>query len=471
MRKFHKRVSCILCTILVAALLCGNAYAASGKLDIYYDFDGVTFDLYHVAVRQQDGTLTATEAFADYQLNLNTSEFRDIARMLAGYVTRDAVTPTASCTTAQGVCSFRGLADGIYLVLGAQTSANGHLYSPIPVLVEVSKIDMSVNMKSDQTPEEPGPDPVSCTVEKVWCGNGTHPESVTVQLLKDGSVYEEVILNAGNNWRYTWSQLDGASSWQVVEADVPEGYVVSVVQNGLEFKIINTLDTPVPPPSSDDTRLTVHKVWDDHNSPNRPDSVTVHLLKNGTFYEAVELNSGNQWTYTWDQLDADQDWSVLEAVIPDGYTVSYETFGNLVYIINSKDTGTPVPSGPVDLTVKKVWVGDEDKLENRPDSVGVTLYNGSTAVETVWLGDWNNWKYTWSELDGSGTWSVLEIQIPDGYTPSYSTNGNVVTITNTATLIRTGQLNWPIPVLGTLGLLFLAYGAYTVFRRRKNDHA
>ena len=32
-------------------------------------------------------------------------------------------------------------------------------------------------------------------------------------------------------------------------------------------------------------KLTVHKVWDDNGYPNRPDSVTVHLLRNGKEYE------------------------------------------------------------------------------------------------------------------------------------------------------------------------------------------
>ena len=46
----------------------------------------------------------------------------------------------------------------------------------------------------------------------------------------------------------------------------------------------------------------------------------------------------------------------------------------------------------------------------------------------------------------------------------------MVTITNTATLIQTGQLNWPIPVLGGLGALMLLCGIL-VLKKRKSSNA
>ena len=217
-------------------------------------------------------------------------------------------------------------------------------------------------------------------------------------------------------------------------------------------------------------KLTVHKVWDDNGYPGRPDSVTVHLLRDGKSYEDVELNQDNQWTYTWDDLDDRYQWSVEEDV-PSGYEVTYKTEDNKVFITNHKDyEPTPDPESK-DLTVKKVWSDENNKQGIRPSYVTVTLYNGSTAVEKVTLSANNNWTYTWKGLDGSGDWSVIETGIPSGYTPSYRTSGNVVTITNTATLIQTGQLNWPIPVLGSLGALMIFFGIFTMRKKKKNGNA
>lgn len=217
-------------------------------------------------------------------------------------------------------------------------------------------------------------------------------------------------------------------------------------------------------------KLTVHKVWADNGYPGRPDTVAVYLLRDGKEYEKVELNKDNQWTYTWDDLDDRYQWSVKEDV-PAGYEATYKTEDNRVFITNYKDYYPAPDPDPEDLTVKKVWSDEHDKRGIRPDSVTVTLYNGDQTVEKVTLGAWNNWRYTWYDLDGNGDWSVLETGIPKGYTPSYRTNGDVVTITNTATLIQTGQLNWPIPVLGGLGMLMIFCGVIVMRKKKENGNA
>lgn len=216
-------------------------------------------------------------------------------------------------------------------------------------------------------------------------------------------------------------------------------------------------------------KLTVHKVWDDNGDPARPDSVEVNLFKNGEIAETVKLSAENQWSYSWDDLDDRYQWSV-EEIVPEGYEASYKLEDNTVFITNHNDYEPEVEPDPVDLTVKKVWSGDEEKLDKRPDSVTVTLYNGDKAVEKVVLSAANNWTYSWKGLDGHGDWSVLETGIPVGYAPTYRTSGGVVIINNVAKLIQTGQLNWPIPVLGGLGIALVLFGGVTM-RRKKNGNA
>jgi len=217
-------------------------------------------------------------------------------------------------------------------------------------------------------------------------------------------------------------------------------------------------------------KLTVHKVWEDNGYPERPESVKVNLLRDGKTHETVELSEENQWTFTWDDLDDRNEWTVAEEV-PEGYEASYKTEDNTVFITNHMDYEPVIPPEPVDLTVKKVWSDDNDKRDIRPDSITVTLYNGSTAVEKVSLSAANNWTYSWKDLDGAGDWSVLESGIPKGYVPSYAVSGETLTITNTAVLIQTGQLSWPIPVLGSLGALMIFFGVFAMRKKNKNENA
>lgn len=245
--------------------------------------------------------------------------------------------------------------------------------------------------------------------------------------------------------------------------------------------VVEGFDDPTPPPD-DDTMLTVRKVWVDDGE-GRPDSVTVQLLRDGKVRDEVELSQSNNWAYTWDRLDNDYNWSVVEADVPDGYEATYTTRGNTTTITNKESIDPTIPTDPtdpidptdpdkpiypVDLTVMKKW---DDNGKDRPESVKVTLYDGNAAVESVWLGEWNNWSYSWRDLDGHGNWQILETNVPKGYVPSYSYWNGVVTVTNTASLIQTGQLSWPIPVMGGLGLALVACGLIVILKKRKNESA
>lgn len=223
-----------------------------------------------------------------------------------------------------------------------------------------------------------------------------------------------------------------------------------------------------------ESQLSVRKVWSDGNANHANDSITVNLLKDGKVESSQELNAANGWAYTFDRLLEGHTWTVEEAEVPAGYTVSYNTVGTLTTITNTKKTPPkpdpdPDPSYPLDVVVRKVWSSDDGK--DRPDSVTVTLYNGDVPYETVRLGAWNNWTYTWKDLSAYGNWQVIETNIPKGYVPSYSVSGNVVTITNTRSLIQTGQLNWPIWVLGGAGLVLVSLGGAMLVKKKRENNA
>lgn len=218
-----------------------------------------------------------------------------------------------------------------------------------------------------------------------------------------------------------------------------------------------------------ESQIAVRKVWSDGNANHADDSITVHLLKDGKVETSAVLNAENGWAYTFDRLLEGHDWSVEEAEVPEGYHVQYLTEDGELIILNSKDAPAPDPGQPLDIVVKKVW--SNDKAKERPASVTVTLYNGKTAYDTVKLSAENNWTYHWKDLDVYGNWQVTETNIPKGYTPSYRVAGNVITITNTRKLIQTGQMNWPIMVLGGAGLALVALGGAMVLTKKKRENA
>ena len=134
---------------------------------------------------------------------------------------------------------------------------------------------------------------------------------------------------------------------------------------------------PPEKPSDNPSLFTVRKVWVDDGK-SRPKNITVQLLRDGEVYSEVKLRKTNNWVHTWDRLDKNHRWSVVEADVADGYKDTYKARGNTVIITNTQeDYVAPQTAKPVDLTVVKKW---DDKGRNRPDSVKATLYDGDPSA-------------------------------------------------------------------------------------------
>ena len=121
-----------------------------------------------------------------------------------------------------------------------------------------------------------------------------------------------------------------------------------------------------------------------------------------------------------------------------------------------------------DITIKKAWnTGGASKA---PNSVTVQLLKNGVVVKTATLNAKNNWQVTYTDMPESDSYSILEINIPKGFTATYSRRGYVFTVTNSASLAQTGQLIWPIPVLAMTGLCLIAIGT-VLLRRTRDEHA
>lgn len=146
-------------------------------------------------------------------------------------------------------------------------------------------------------------------------------------------------------------------------------------------------------------------------------------------------------------------------------TVPSYTDGKYVYEVNASPK-TEV-SKLTSITVKKVW--NTDASTSAAESVTVQLLKDGNVVETAILNKDNNWQMTFDGMPESDAYSVKEVDVPKGFTATYKQDGYVFTVTNTSTLIQTGQLMWPIPVLTAAGLLLLVAGIILLKKKRKNN--
>ncbi len=95
--------------------------------------------------------------------------------------------------------------------------------------------------------------------------------------------------------------------------------------------------------------------------------------------------------------------------------------------VNAKYDSVPVTT---EVSVQKVW--NETDSSKRPASIVVQLTKDGAVEDEVTLDESNQWKYTWTDLEASSQWAVMEKEVPEGYEVIVSDQdtGNTFVIVN-----------------------------------------
>lgn len=273
-----------------------------GSITLYYSQDGNGFGdleiaIYRVAEASEDGSFDLIAPFSSYPVNIHgitsQKEWQMTAETMTAYLVAGQVEPDhVARTNAEGTVKFEHLQTGLYLVMEEKVQKGNatyvfedfFLYLPTPMENGEHRYDLEAKPKCSKDvwvpddpdnpddPDDPGdrlPDgdipkdgknfEMEYSVVKLWKDSGStekRPERVTVSILKDGILQEQVALNAENNWSYAWSAPKNSGKWLVVENDVPEGYGVVITEHDRTFTITNSRDAMITDiPKTGDTFL------------------------------------------------------------------------------------------------------------------------------------------------------------------------------------------------------------------------
>lgn len=288
MKTAHKRTSFVITVILLlTALFPVSAFAADkiaadqpGSLAIHFKWldeaiHDAEFRIYKVAVLDEYAHMTLTDTFYPYRSSVNglnsldniesQSEWAELAETLKSIVQRDQMIPfVIGKTDKDGHLLFSDLRPGLYLVVGSRTSVGNYIYTVNPFFAFLPgydyendawtyDYDIQVEMKSSRRQIPSENDTITRKVLKIWDDKGheeSRPKEIIVQLLRDNQIYDTVILNEKNNWRYSWTDLDPKYEWLVVEKEIPADYTAIMTQIGITFVITNTRPEYPPPPDN-----------------------------------------------------------------------------------------------------------------------------------------------------------------------------------------------------------------------------
>lgn len=147
-------------------------------------------------------------------------------------------------------------------------------------------------------------------------------------------------------------------------------------------------------------------------------------------------------------------------------TVPLETEDGFTYHVDASPKTSVAKY--IEITIRKVW--NVDETTPIEDFVTVQLLHHETVLETAVLHEQNDWQVTYTNLPESDGYSIQEVNVPQGFTATYSQDGYIFTVTNTPSLAQTGQLVWPIPVLVVAGIALMMIG-FVILRKPGKRYA
>lgn len=186
---------------------------------------------------------TCIDSFSGFAKTLDDVKSLETAKKLFQYALDNSISGETKYTDNTGRTQFDDLTAGVYLISEIKGNTKYERFMPFLAVLPYDnngkwEFNLIAKPKFGQISEDKSMD---ITVKKIWNDDGQNrPQSITAELLCDGSVFASVELSSENGWTHQWNDLDSTKKWSVREQQVPKDYTVTYSQNGNTYTIYNT---------------------------------------------------------------------------------------------------------------------------------------------------------------------------------------------------------------------------------------
>lgn len=220
------------------------------------------FKIYKIADISEIGVYTTVDRFKEYNFTYDYQDqqgWNELLDSVSECVKANEIAfDNEIYTNEYGIAKLENMDLGLYfvstenLVVGAKTYIPQDFFVSLPDMQVQDVWEYNVNIYPKYTLDVDMSKITDKRVIKRWVDEGyteNRPKEVKISLLKNGILYDEIILNEENNWTYIWKDLDDTYDWSVVEElneQERSKYKSEVTYQGDVFYVTNTYLIELP---------------------------------------------------------------------------------------------------------------------------------------------------------------------------------------------------------------------------------
>ncbi|PQD96793.1 hypothetical protein CYL18_02580, partial [Pradoshia eiseniae] len=250
--------------------------------------------------------------------------------------------------------------------------------------------------------------------------DGKRPESITVNLLANGTKVDSRIVTAKDNWKYSFETLDKYASGEEITYTVSEEKVDDYETKVSGFNITNTHEV-------EKIKVEGVKTWDDADNQDgkRPESITVNLLANGTKVDSKTVTAKDNWKYSFDNLDKYANGKEITYTVSEDEVAGYDVTISGFNITNKHEVEK------ISVEGAKTWEDADNQDGKRPASITVNLLANGTKVDSKTVTAKDDWKYSFDNLDKYANGKEITYTVSEDEVAGYDVTISGFDITNT----------------------------------------
>ena len=276
---------------------------------------------------------------------------------------------------------------------------------PVPDSYEVSYDEYTYNITNTFKSKEK----TKITIIKNWDDRGYEwyrPEEITVYVNNGANIVSTVTISGTKTsdiWTETVSGLDkydssGNEIQYSIEEKTMHYYIATYDRNYNTYTITNTYQED--PPEQETINVSGIKSWAHGENENKPETIRVHLYKNGNLIRSQNVTSSDNWSYTFENLPK---YTYFDngGYTENVYTVLEDEIANYVPEYNGYYIANTYNPDKITIAGVKSWNDDNDRDGIRPNWVIIDLYRNDTngVYKSTTASVYDGWRFSFENLD------------------------------------------------------------------------